>query len=831
MGPTASSSPRTWEVAASPGATSIARRYETAWRSATPAQRPDPSSYYPEPDAPEFAAVRLAVLRSDIGLKYEAAEPIQVECYIERDPTLDPDSIVALLYEEFCLREEFGDAPVPIEYEERFPHLVDRLRRVFDIHDLIGSGSTADWEPDEPAPLPFPEAGQTIAGFRLVEELGRGAFARVFLAQERQLADRPVALKVARHGSREPETLARLQHTHIVPVYSYRTDPATDLHLLCMPYFGRVTLARLLEDARAGVARSGADLLAVLDRLDPPSAGALASSARSTLAALPFSRAMAWWGARMAEALAYAHDRGVLHRDVKPSNVLLTSDGLPMLLDFNLAKDRPEAEDGIVSPSNEGHGGTLGYMSPEHLDAMIRGQGDTAPVDRRSDVYSLGILLHEALAGRRPFPAPVGASSVADALNRAADARRKGAPPLRDEHPEIPVALDVVVGRCLDPDPAWRYQSAAELATDLQAVADDAALRFAREPLPSRVVRACRRNRKRIALLVPVALACLGFGVAYAQNRNELRRIDEQSSRLIDEGRLAMERGDFVVAANQFRAATHVLNGTRGFEDRLRDSRIRTREAESQERIRIEADAFSREARDLRLRLIGAIGGDSDLDEDLEKAFKRFGVLAGEMAWSESPVLDTLDRNRRERLETEIDELLFLRVAMLDPKSDRHVSRALDLCERALPDSKARTAWQALRKRFLKGGAELSRPGSAWDDRSARSCAAWGILLDREGQTVEARTWLARATELAPADEWYHEYAASLFARTGENDRALHHYDAAVMLRSNDPRLRLDRSRVHLLLGHWQQSLDDREQAGEFGPPYRDAALIRDHQR
>ena len=100
-------------------------------------------------------------------------------------------------------------------------------------------------------PTPFPEVGQTIAGYHLVEELGRGAFARVFLARERPLADRLVALKVARNGSREPQTLARLQHTHIVPVYSYRIDPATGLHLLCMPYLGRVTLADVLAHPRS----------------------------------------------------------------------------------------------------------------------------------------------------------------------------------------------------------------------------------------------------------------------------------------------------------------------------------------------------------------------------------------------------------------------------------------------------------------------------------------------------------------------------------------------------------------------------------------------------
>ena len=116
---------------------------------------------------------------------------------------------------------------------------------------------------------PLLDLESPIAGFSLVEELGCGAFARVFLARERELADRPVALKVTRRGSREPQTLARLQHTHIVPVHSHRIDKATGLHLLCMPFFGRTTLAQVLADSRAQGTRSGAGLVESLDRLEP----------------------------------------------------------------------------------------------------------------------------------------------------------------------------------------------------------------------------------------------------------------------------------------------------------------------------------------------------------------------------------------------------------------------------------------------------------------------------------------------------------------------------------------------------------------------------------
>ncbi len=189
-------------------------------------------------------------------LRWEAGERPAARDYRARFPDLADDAYVAAGGPEefFCLREEAGETPDPGVFLGRHTEVAQALRRVLDIHGLVGSGtnlvstggmSTLSLSRHENCRgIAFPAAGETIAGFCLMEEIGRGAFARVFRALERQLADRPVALKVARTGSREPQTLARLQHTHIVPVYSYRTDPVTGLHLLCMPFYGRVTLSR-----------------------------------------------------------------------------------------------------------------------------------------------------------------------------------------------------------------------------------------------------------------------------------------------------------------------------------------------------------------------------------------------------------------------------------------------------------------------------------------------------------------------------------------------------------------------------------------------------------
>lgn len=248
MGPTTSS--RIWDDVSLPIVARLARRYETDWRG-SPGRRPEPRDYLPaDPDL--RPAALLALLRIDLDLRWGARERVAVEWYRDRYPELGSESLVALLYEEYCLREEAGESPEAAEYAARFPEVADTFREVLDIHGLVRPDQApASRAPSQPT-TPLPEVGQTIAGFRLIEELGRGAFARVFRAEERLLADRPVALKVTHAGSREPQTLARLQHTHIVPVYSYRTDPATGVHLLCMPYLGRITLAQVLGTRRSG---------------------------------------------------------------------------------------------------------------------------------------------------------------------------------------------------------------------------------------------------------------------------------------------------------------------------------------------------------------------------------------------------------------------------------------------------------------------------------------------------------------------------------------------------------------------------------------------------
>jgi len=829
-----STSGRTWDEASSPSAVALARRFESAWRGGSDAgRRPDLSDFLA--DAGDRPGARLALLRAEMALRWEAGERPDARDYRARFPDLEDETFVALVYEEFCLREEGGEAPDPADFMARHPEVAPALRRVLDIHGLVGSGSGESTltRSFPPAPAtPFPQTGETIAGFRLMEELGRGAFARVFRAQERQLADRPVALKVARTGSREPQTLARLQHTHIVPVYSYRTDPGTGLHLLCMPYFGRVTLARVLADPKVKVARSGADLVAAIDRLgeSEPAAASARSTGRTALSKRSYHQAIAWWGARMAEALDHAHDRGVLHRDVKPSNVLVTSDGMPMLLDFNLARasviDGGEAERTLP-------GGTLDYMAPEHIDELADGASDR--VDARSDVYGLGVLLYEALMGARPFPPPRGAVSAGAMLDRAAEDRRRGAPKPRATRPEIPAALESVVLRCLEPDPNDRYATAAELAADLQAVADDRPLRYAHEPLPARAYRWARRHRRALAMAVPVLLAAVGLMAALARDRLERNRLWADSRQFYDAGRIAEESDDLERAKALYDSSARVANRPStavggvlawvvgpgaDLEGLKRQARNRLLLVDRALQTRRAADHLIATADHLRFRLIG-LGGDlKPAATDLKAALEPFHVFESEN-WTRWPDLTAdLDPARYAALTSTVNELLFLYALALDERGGAGpLHDAAQVCDGALRFAAPAGPWRALRARVLArlSGDDAPAPEPAErpeDEPTALGCFQWGALRLVERRPSDALPALRRAFQLDEGNYWYQFYLGFAYERTATvSTWALGHYDAAVALKPRSPYVRFTRARLYRIGNSWGRAKEEFQRA------------------
>lgn len=308
----------------------------------------------------------------------------------------------------------------------------------------------------EPA---WPQVGDELLGFRLLEELGRGAFARVFRATDTQLGARQVALKLCHTDSDEAWILGRLEHPHIVPVYSAQRDAESGLTAICMPYLGRVTLHDVISMSWKSlkppqrITLSGDDELDGVEQQPPHGNGN--RSVRSGC----YLDVMLHVGASIAEALAHAHSKGVLHLDVKPSNVLVNGRGCARLMDFNLAADKSKGVPRI--------GGTLPYMSPEQASCFLEGR-DGCDLDERSDVFSLGVMLYQMLCGHLPYgriPERLSSRAVMEDL---VNAQRLNRLLLWSGHETIHPRIRRVVERCLAIDPDKRYPSVAAVAKDLK---------------------------------------------------------------------------------------------------------------------------------------------------------------------------------------------------------------------------------------------------------------------------------------------------------------------------------------------------------------------------
>jgi tetratricopeptide (TPR) repeat protein len=347
--------------------------------------------------------------------------------------------------------------------------------------EQIFSQTMAD-RPDSTPPLPSGEnaAGPNRIGpYGILNELGRGGMGVVYLAQHSQLG-RIVALKVIPSGGgatsdlemrflREARTMARLSHPHIVTVHDAGRDRGHAY--FAMDYFEEGDLARRL-------------------RAQPFAPREAAAVMRS-----------------VAEAIACSHAAGVLHRDLKPSNILLAG-GEPHVADFGLAS---ELDSGGGLTARTAILGTPHYLAPEALSRGSAAQG--VP----SDLYSLGVILHEMLTGRTPFAG----ASPAELPGLLA---RREAPDLRLLAPQVPRDLATICAKCLEFDPARRYATATALAGDLDCF-------LAGKPIRARPVSAAsqlyRWARRRPALaatwLLSLALAVASLTAAVLINRERLR--------------------------------------------------------------------------------------------------------------------------------------------------------------------------------------------------------------------------------------------------------------------------------------------------------------------
>jgi serine/threonine protein kinase len=467
--------------------------------------------------------------------RWERGELPRVETYQNR---LDNDQLIELIYIEYCMRLQAGESPELAEYAERFPDLAERLSRVLDLHEVIGSSNHADlWEFSPEAKLP--EVGDEVGPYRLIRLLGSGGLARVFLAEQADLADRLVVIKIADRPSAEPRLLARARHPNIVEVLRHGTAEQGKLHLICMPFLGGAPLSEILDELKNSPKRFARRVdrrpIPPLDRRSAPEfpADDRPRPTRDLLSKLTSDQAWAWIVARIAEALDFAYRRGVTHGDVKPSNILFAADGTPMLFDFNLAIEW--SVDGF-SETIGANGGTLAYMSPERLRAVadpVRAKIPLAAERHRADLYATGLVLLECLTGVAPEVPERGSMNPREMAARLAALRETIDPLESPSCRSIPAGLRSITARLIAPNPADRYARAIELRDDLDAWLAGRPLVHAVEPAGfSTAARLVRRHRTAISA---AGLVVAGIILASSVIININRNIERKQARALSE--------------------------------------------------------------------------------------------------------------------------------------------------------------------------------------------------------------------------------------------------------------------------------------------------------
>jgi eukaryotic-like serine/threonine-protein kinase len=394
-----------------------------------------------------------------------SAGQTQVFDSVELAPTspAERSNLIDRAYDEYIRLEKAGYPIDPEKFCARFPALRTSLKRLLAVHNGV-----ADLVNDYPGALQkltaaerWPQKGEIYHGYQLLEELGRGGFARVFLARERTVGNRLVAVKLTLYNDREADTLGKLAHPNVVPIFSTQHDDASGFTAVCMPFMGGATLEKVLDELGQNKQRpTRARVLLDSARDDRwPSDGAPVPAL--ALRHGSFLDGVVYLGTRLADALAYVHKHNILHRDLKPSNVLVSPNGEPVLLDFNLALGQEYA----------GHraAGTVPYMPPEQLEAMRGSAGGTAVAPAPSaDIYGLGVLLYELMTGAHPFgPVPMKMKRN-DLCAFLLEQQRRGPRPMRELNRQVDARLEAVILSCLSFDPARRPASARDLAATLE---------------------------------------------------------------------------------------------------------------------------------------------------------------------------------------------------------------------------------------------------------------------------------------------------------------------------------------------------------------------------
>jgi serine/threonine protein kinase len=447
----------------------VLESFSTAWETVPP--EPNVEDFLGDFSESAGVTFHVAALVELIKIDMEQRsqrklQQFSVAEYVQRWPVLEQNGQlpIDLLYEETRIRKQHGDSNENDGNTSDFAAL-QRFANLIDPEFTRTTSALAKFRADKFEP------GMSIDDFDLLAKLGKGAFASVFLARQKSM-QRLVALKISADHGVEGQTLARLDHPHIVRVYDQRVvnDPSvhSPARLMYMQYIAGSSLNEVIRGMPdLEIERTGVFFITLLDRLldETGEVAPVQSSNRDWIRKASWPQVVSRIGSQLADALAYSHRKGVLHRDIKPANVLVDSHGNPKLADFNTSFSSKIAG----TTAETFFGGSLGYMSPEQIEACsIEFERTPDMLDPRSDVYSLGVVLFELLTGSRPFMPEEEVRSPLAQLKHSVSVRNAGLSPQEKKSlgSENSLLTDAIQ-RCLAPKPGDRFRHADSLQRQL----------------------------------------------------------------------------------------------------------------------------------------------------------------------------------------------------------------------------------------------------------------------------------------------------------------------------------------------------------------------------
>ncbi len=728
---------------------------------------------------------------------WERGDPIPVAELIAGMTRIDSSTAVELIYEEMHLKRDAGIEVRTSEVVRQFPEYSEPLRAVMQFDRLLDAAG---------ARRRFPNPGERLGPFELLNVLGEGASGRTYVALESSLADRPVVLKVMPLEHVEHLNLARLQHTHIMPLYSEMVLQEQGLRILVMPWLGGFGLDRILKRLadRDCSRRSGRDILDMIDGFAVEEANRMPGqgTSRSFFEQASYADAIAHIGLCLAEAAAEAHARGLVHMDIKPSNVLISADARPVLLDFHLARAPVLEGDRAV----EWLGGTPGWTSPEQnacFQAAAAGQPMPCDIDGRSDIHAIGTILARALGVRDSKPG--------DLVRFDSD---------------VSPGLGDIIRRCIFSDPGKRYATASELAEDLRRhLANEPLLGVSNRSLSERFRKWRKRNPTGFVWSV---VALLGFTTSAIV----LRQVDAARQKATDnirstiEDALRLERaGLFDEAMDRLRRVleeTSTLpglhparNAIQWTEFRIKQSRRLADLGRATEMIRMRFGTRHLPEESLSLLETRC----RDLWENRELLAK-----AAESSADEGQAEAEITRVRRQLLEIAVT-LVELTLRENDEASRRKAETILAEAESSLGSHFALALARAsidsragARQRDVSLPPSIE-PASAWDHDQL------GRFHMRNGRTEEAALAFEKAIELEPDEFWYHFDLAICLYRRSEWSRSLTAWSCAVALRPDSAVCRYNRALAFEAIGQFDNALNDYNAAIRLDPELSLAAI------